>query len=77
MKYRAALIGSMFASLLVAAAPEMSLAQQTGGFEQIPQDQSPVLFAANTEGQNSFLRQYRDNSTVFVGRWYAPRSVSE
>jgi len=77
VKYRAALIGSMFASLLVAAAPEMSLAQQTGGFEQIPQDQSPVLFAANTEGQNSFLRQYRDNSTVFVGRWYAPRSVSE
>ena len=76
MKYRAALIGGMFASLVMATS-QMAQAQQTGGFEQIPKDQSPVLFATNSEGQNSFLRQYRDNSTVFVGRWYAPRSASE
>ena len=76
MRYRAALIGSMFASHLLAT-PQMAQAQQTAGFEQIPQDQSPVLFATSTEGQNSFLRQYRDNSTVFVGRWYATRSVNE
>jgi hypothetical protein len=76
VRYRAALIGSMFATLF-AAAPQMAVAQQTGGFEQIPQDQSPVIFASEIDGQNSFLRQYRDNSTVFVGRWYAPRSISE
>lgn len=74
MRYRAALIGSMFASLL-AIIPQTGLAQQAGGFDQIPENQSPITYATRVQGQNTFLRQYRDNSSVFVGRWYAPTTT--
>ncbi len=76
MKYRAALIGGIFACLLVSTT-QTAFAQQAGGFEQIPNDQSPVTFNSRVQGQNTFLRQYRDNSTVFVGRWFAPRTEKE
>jgi hypothetical protein len=74
--YRAALFGSVFACLLASTVP-LANAQQAGGFDQIPDDQSPITLNTPIEGQNTFLRQYRDNSTVFVGRWFAPRNVSE
>lgn len=76
MRYRAALIGSMLAGLLVSSIQNAS-AQKTAGFEQIPGDQSPIAFNSGKAGQGTFLRQYRDNSTVFVGRWFAPRTAKE
>ena len=76
MKYRAALIGGMFASLMLST-PHLAAAQQAGGFEQIPDEQSPVSFTSLLEGQRVFLRQYRENSTIFVGRWFAPRTANE
>lgn len=76
MRYRAALIGGIFASLMVSST-QTAFAQQAGGFEQIPFDQSPVTFNSRVQGQSTFLRQYRDNSTVFVGRWFAPRTEKE
>ena len=56
MRYRAALIGSMFASFLVAT-PQMAVAQQTGGFEQIPQDQSPIVFASDGHTAYHFVME--------------------
>lgn len=76
VRYRAAVIGGILAGLAVSAS-HTAFAQQAGGFEQIPVDQSPVTFAPTIDGQAAFLRQYRDNSTVFVGRWFAPRTQNE
>ncbi|MCC4242602.1 hypothetical protein [Thalassospira povalilytica] len=76
VRYRAAVFGAIFASLAISV-PHMASAQQAGAFEQIPADQSPVNFTTQLDGQTAFLRQYRDNSTVFVGRWFAPRTPKE
>ncbi|MDG4721272.1 MULTISPECIES: hypothetical protein [Thalassospira] len=74
--YRATVIGGIFAGLVISAS-HAAFAQQAGGFEQIPDTQSPVTFSTSIDGQTAFLRQYRDNSTVFVGRWFAPRTQNE
>ncbi|WP_244271314.1 hypothetical protein [Thalassospira sp. GB04J01] len=76
VQYRGALIGGVLGSLLIANM-QCASAQQVGGFEQVPEDQSPMEFASKADGKNVFLRQYRDNSTVFVGRWFAPRTAKE
>lgn len=76
MQYRAALMSGIFGGLMIATLQYAS-AQEVGGFEQVPEDQSPMSFASETNGQTVFLRQYRDNSTVFVGRWFAPRTAEE
>lgn len=44
-------------------------AQEIGNFEQIPATQSPVRYHAPFNAKAVHMRQYRPNSTVFVGRW--------
>lgn len=73
MQYRAALMSGVVGGLLIATV-QCASAQQVGGFEQVPADQSPMSFASENDSQAVFLRQYRDNTTVFVGRWFAPRA---
>ncbi|MCC9625528.1 hypothetical protein LPB41_27970 [Thalassospira sp. MA62] len=74
--YRGTWVGGMIAGLVMTVA-HIASAQQGGAFDPIPADQSPITYAARVEGQSAFLRQYRENSTVFVGRWYAPRTADE
>ncbi|MHC8494109.1 hypothetical protein ACTU44_15555 [Thalassospira sp. SM2505] len=76
VRYRAAAVGGILASLMMMAT-STAFAQQAVGFEQIPDDQSPVSYTTRIDGQRAFLRQYRDNSTVFVARWFAPRTEKE
>ncbi len=72
MTNRGALLGGVMAGTLIMTGGFSAMAQDTGGFEQIPTDQSPLAFAADMPVTSVFLRQYRENSTVFVGRWFVP-----
>lgn len=72
MTYRGALLGGVMAGTLMIPGMAPANAQDAGGFEQIPADQSPLSFEADMPVTTVFLRQYRENSTVFVGRWLAP-----
>lgn len=69
---RGALLGGVVAGTLMMIGMEPANAQDTGGFEQIPADQSPLSFKSDMPVNAVFLRQYRENSTVFVGRWLSP-----
>ncbi|MAB33115.1 MAG: hypothetical protein CMO02_08860 [Thalassospira sp.] len=69
---RGALWGGVIAGTLMMTGMSSANAQDVGGFEQIPADQSPLSFKSDIPVTTVFLRQYRENSTVFVGRWLSP-----